>query len=68
MFGHGEGAMDAWSTFNEGGTIWRVGDKIYLDGAIRFDSLSCVSQPKGGSATCTDASRVTPRVYLTVNL
>jgi hypothetical protein len=68
LFGHGAGAMDALSFFVEAGTIWRVGDKIYLDGAIRYDALSCLSQPKTGEATCTDAARLTPRVYLTINL
>lgn len=68
LFGNGEGAMDALSFFVEAGTIWRLGDKIYLDGAIRYDGTSCLSQPKTGEATCTDAGRLTPRVYLTVNL
>jgi hypothetical protein len=66
-FGTGEGAVDALSFYVEAGTIWRVGDKIYLDGAIRYDALTCMSQPKTGPA-CTDTSRVTPRVYLTINL
>jgi hypothetical protein len=68
-FGHGEGASDALTFYVEAGAIWRVGDKIYLDGAVRYDNLTCLSQPQtsqpNDKPACKETSRLTPRVLLT---
>jgi hypothetical protein len=49
-----------------------MGDKIYLDGGVQYDSLHCLlpSCPAGSTSilACTSVSRITPRLYLTVNL
>jgi hypothetical protein len=65
-FGNGSGSVEALSFFAEAGTIWRVGDKIYLDGAFRYEGSTCLSQKAG--TTCRGSGLLTPRVYLTVNL
>jgi hypothetical protein len=66
-FGNGIGAFDQISYYVAAGGIWRVGDKIYLDGGVQYDNVTCLSQPTQGPA-CSGASRITPRLYLTVNL
>jgi hypothetical protein len=66
-FGHGDGASNGISYYVAAGGIWRMGDKIYLDGGVQYDNLTCLSQPTQGSA-CVAVSRITPRLYLTVNL
>jgi hypothetical protein len=71
-FGHGNGATDGVSYYVAAGGIWRMGDKIYLDGGVQYDSLHCLlpSCPAGSTSilACTSVSRITPRLYLTVNL
>ena len=71
-FGHGDGASNAISYYVAVGSIWRMGDKIYLDGGVQYDSLHCLlpNCPAGSISTmaCTAVSRITPRLYLTVNL
>ena len=67
LFGHGDGATDGLSYYIATGGIWRVGDQIYLDWGVQYDNLTCLSQSTTGSA-CTPVSRITPRLYLTVNL
>jgi hypothetical protein len=66
-FGHGDGTSNAISYYVAAGGIWRMGDKIYLDGGVEYDNLTCLSQPTSGSA-CLAVSRIVPRLYLTVNL
>jgi len=66
-FGHGDGASNAISYYVAAGSIWRMGDKIYLDGGVEYDNLTCLSQPTSGTG-CTAVSRIVPRLYLTVNL
>ena len=66
-FGHGDGTSNAISYYVAAGGIWRMGDKIYLDGGVEYDNLTCLSQPTAGSA-CLAVSRIVPRLYLTVNL
>jgi hypothetical protein len=66
-FGHGDGASNGISYYVAAGGIWRMGDKVYLDGGVQYDNLTCLSQPTAGSA-CLAVSRITPRLYLTVNL
>ncbi|MGA7740311.1 MAG: hypothetical protein ABSF35_07770 [Polyangia bacterium] len=65
-FGHGEGMTDGISYYVAAGSIWRMGDKIYLDGGVEYDNLTCLSQPVGSA--CLAVSRIVPRLYLTVNL
>jgi len=65
-FGHGEGMTDGISFYIAAGSIWRMGDKIYLDGGVEYDHLGCLSQPIGSA--CVTVSRLVPRLYLTVNL
>jgi hypothetical protein len=62
-FGSGVGAFEAWEIQPAGGTIWRVGDKMYLDAQFTYDYLYCMS----GSA-CSGTSRVLPHLYFTMNL
>jgi hypothetical protein len=72
MFGHGGGATDGISYYIAVGGIWRVGDKIYLDWGVQYDALACMSHNCApGSvfqSACATVSRITPRLYLTVNL
>jgi hypothetical protein len=72
LFGHGNGATEGVSFYVGAGTIWRMGDKIYLDGGVQYDGLRCLlpGGPAGSNSTmaCTAVSRITPRLYLTVNL
>jgi hypothetical protein len=42
-FGSGVGAFEAWEIQPAGGTIWRVGDKMYLDAQFTYDYLYCMS-------------------------
>jgi len=71
-FGHGDGASNAISYYVAVGSIWRMGDKIYLDAGVQYDGLRCLlpNCPAGSVSTmaCTTVSRITPRLYLTVNL
>ena len=71
-FGHGQGASSSISYYVAVGSIWRLGDKIYLDGGVQYDGLHCLlpSCPAGytSTMTCGTVSRITPRLYLTVNL
>ena len=72
LFGHGNGATEGISFYFGAGTIWRMGDKIYLDGGVQYDGLRCLLPGGPASSTstmaCTAVSRITPRLYLTVNL
>ena len=63
-FGHGIGSYDAISYYLAAGTIWRVGDKIYLDGGVEYDHQACLMS----GPACSPVSRIVPRMYLTVNL
>jgi hypothetical protein len=72
MFGHGEGAADGISYYIAVGGIWRVGDQIYLDWGVQYDSLTCLAHDCADGyyfkTACATVSRITPRLYLTVNL
>jgi hypothetical protein len=72
LFGHGEGAADGISYYIAVGGIWRVGDKIYLDWGVQYDSLTCLAHDCAPGSyfktACATVSRITPRLYLTVNL
>jgi hypothetical protein len=71
-FGHGQGASSSISYYVAVGSIWRLGDKVYLDGGVQYDALHCLLPgcPAGYTSTmaCATVSRITPRLYLTVNL
>jgi len=76
LFGHNDGATygmtDGTSYYIAAGGIWRMGDKIYLDGGVQYDHLGCFTSacPNGTyfKSACSAVSRITPRLYLTVNL
>ena len=59
----GDGAYTAWQLLPAAGVIWRLGDKIYLDGHFNVDYLHCLS-----GETCLTASKVSPYVLFTMNL
>ena len=58
----GDNAYTAWEVIPRGGVIWRLGDKLYLDGHADYDHLGCLS------GTCTSTTRISPYVFLTMNL
>jgi len=62
-FGSGAGAFEAWEIQPAAGTIWRVGDKMYLDAQFSYDYLGCMS-----GIACSGTSRVLPHLYFTMNL
>ena len=43
--------------------IWRLGDKLYLDGHVYYDQTQCLS-----GSTCTTNYKLSPYVYFTMNL
>jgi hypothetical protein len=76
LFGHNDGSTygvtNGISYFIAVGGIWRMGDKIYLDGGVQYDHQACFTPacPSGMQykTACSTVSRITPRLYLTVNL
>ena len=72
LSGHGEGAADGISYYIAAGSIWRMGDKIYLDWGVQYDSITCLAHDCSPGyyfkTACATVSRITPRLYLTVNL
>jgi hypothetical protein len=62
-FGSGAGSFEAWEIQPAGGTIWRVGDKMYLDAQFSYDYLGCMS-----GISCSSVSRILPHLYFTMNL
>jgi hypothetical protein len=62
-FGSGVGSFEAWEIQPAGGTIWRVGDKMYLDAQFSYDYLGCMS-----GISCSSVSRILPHLYFTMNL
>jgi hypothetical protein len=61
----GDGANRAWNLLPSAGIIWRLGDKLYLDGHVNVDYLHCMS---GAATACSTRTNVTPYVYFTMNL
>jgi hypothetical protein len=61
----GDGAYTAWELIPMGGVIWRLGDKLYLDGHFNYDYLHCLSGP---ATSCTTTTKVLPYVFFTMNL
>jgi hypothetical protein len=59
----GSDAFQAWEIIPAGGVIWRLGDKIYLDGHVNYDHFGCLS-----GATCKTTTKISPYVYFTMNL
>jgi hypothetical protein len=62
LFGVGVGSMEAVQFYAAVGTIWRVGDKLYLDTEVDYTQTVCLEQP------CTPAKLLAPRLLLTMNL
>ena len=61
----GDGAYTAWELLPMGGVIWRLGDKLYLDGHFYYDYLYCLS---GVAPACTTTGKILPYVFFTMNL
>ena len=61
----GDGAYTAWELIPMGGVIWRLGDKLYLDGHFNYDYLHCTS---GDATACTTTAKISPYVFFTMNL
>ena len=59
----GDAAFQAWEIVPAAGVIWRLGDKIYLDGHVNYDYYGCLS-----GTTCTTTAKISPYVYFTMNL
>jgi hypothetical protein len=59
----GDDPFSAWELIPSGGVIWRLGDRLYLDGHVYYDLTHCLSGP-----TCTTNYKVSPYVYFTMNL
>jgi hypothetical protein len=62
LFGFGDGATEAVQFYVAGGTIWRIGDQLYLDTEVIYRQSVCLEQP------CNTTKAVEPRMLLTVNL
>ena len=65
IFCSGDASFQAWQIQPATGVIWRLGDKIYLDGHFNYDYLHCLS---GTSTACTTTAKISPYVYFTMNL
>ncbi len=61
----GDGPFEAWEFIPAAGVIWRLGDKMYLDGRVSYDQLWCLS---GTATACANTSTILPHVYFTMNL
>jgi hypothetical protein len=59
----GDGAYTAWQILPAGGVIWRLGDKLYLDGHVNVEYQHCMS-----GAICPSYTKVTPYLFFTMNL
>jgi hypothetical protein len=59
----GDDAQAAWEIMPMCGVIWRLGDKLYLQGDARYDHVQCLS-----GDTCKTATKFSPYVYFTMNL
>jgi hypothetical protein len=60
---NGDSAYTAWELLPMFGVIWRLGDKLYLDGHFNYDYVHCLS-----GSTCATNSKIMPYVYFTMNL
>ena len=58
----GDGAFTAWEIIPMCGVIWRLGDRLYLDGHAYYDHTGCLS------GTCTNTTKLSPYVFFTMNL
>jgi len=59
----GNDAYTSWEIIPMCGVIWRLGDKLYLDGHVYYDHNQCLS-----GDTCLSSTKVSPYVYFTMNL
>lgn len=59
----GNDPYTAWEVIPMCGVIWRLGDKLYLDGHAFYDHTHCLS-----GSTCLDSTKVSPYLYFTMNL
>jgi hypothetical protein len=63
LFGWHPGSIEAWKAVAVAGVLWRMGDKVYLEGQATYESLSCLV-----SDGCKALSRLEPRLLFTMNL
>jgi hypothetical protein len=61
-----KGAIEAFQWYVGAGTIWRVGDNIYLNTQWDWKQTSCVGAP--GSSACIGSKTIVPTVLMMVNL
>jgi hypothetical protein len=59
----GDAAYTAWQLLPAAGVIWRLGDKLYLDGHVNVEYQHCLS-----GALCPTYTKLTPYLYFTMNL
>jgi hypothetical protein len=59
----GDDAFTALELIPTGGVIWRLGDKLYLDGHVFYDLFHCLS-----GAACMSTTKLSPYLYFTMNL
>jgi hypothetical protein len=63
LFGWGPGSAEAWNIVPVVGVIWRLGDKMYLDSQVSYESMACLS-----NTGCKPVSRFEPRLFFTMNI
>jgi hypothetical protein len=61
----GDYPWTAWEFLPTFGVIWRLGDKLYLDGHLFYDQKYCLS---GAIEACANTYRLSPYLYFTMNL
>jgi hypothetical protein len=59
----GNQAQTAWEILPSLGLIWRLGDKLYLDGHVSLDHYHCTS-----GVSCANSTKLDPYMFLTMNL
>jgi hypothetical protein len=61
----GTNAYTGFELMPSAGIIWRLGDKLYLDGHCVVDYLHCLS---GDGVLCRTQTKVAPYLFFTMNL
>ncbi len=59
----GDGAQKGFEILPIAGVIWRLGDRLYLDGHFKYDHYGCTS-----GAMCASWTKLDPYVFFTMNL
>ena len=66
LFGEDRGSIEAYQWYVGVGTIWRVGDNIFLNTQWDWRQTNCVGPP--GSSACVGSKTLVPLVLMMVNL